>query len=241
MPYISLSLVFNNGGVKRMWRWWEKSDPTRLASVPGLIGEPSLNDTLGSSLHLEERDDPTRSCRKSSGINYPRTLKDLLAMTEAAREAKWGEQGEAEDLNSEFPVIGNAFFEDDSGDSSESEEEQDDEDPENIRKQDYSSGNVLASRSNTDQTVNDMTETSKDADGIAAGAASDMLTPMVKISNEYIAVSLNNQSPALALRWKLGDFDVHSNQPNVDASLASSKSNDNSAAVDSFPISKQGT
>jgi hypothetical protein len=237
--------VFNNGGVKRMWRWWEKSDPTRLASVPGLIGEPSLNDTLGSSLHLDLKDDPTSTFRKVSGINYPRTLKDLLAMTEAAREAKWGEQGEGEDLTSEFPVIGNAFFEDDSGDSSDSDEEQVNEalpsiETENLRKMDYSSVLPTAVRSTTDQTVNDTTETSKDADGITAGAASDMLTPMVKITSEYIAMSLNNQSPVLALGWKLGDFDVHYNQPILDSRQVPTKSNDFSATIDSFPSSKQG-
>jgi hypothetical protein len=89
------------------------------------------------------------------------------------------------------------------GDSSDSEEEHDDAalpmtEVENPKKLDYSSVHPVAVRSNTDQTGNYTMEILKDAD--AAGTALDMmLTPMVKVSNEYIAISLNNQSPALAI------------------------------------------
>jgi hypothetical protein len=233
-----------------MWRWWEKSDPTRLASVPGLIGEPSLNDTLliqgGGSLRHDAEDDRTLPFRKSSAINYPRTLKELLAMTEAAREAKWGEQGETtEAFTSEFPMIGNDFFEDDSGDSSDSDEEQDDEahfssEPEHVKKVDYSGAPTIGVRGKGDRSVNDTTEFSKDADGVTPDAASDMLTPFVKVSNQYNVVSLSNQNPALAIAWKLGDFDVSYDPPSMDSRHVSTKSIINASTVDSYPSSKQG-
>jgi hypothetical protein len=238
--------VFNNGGVKRMWRWWEKSDPTRLASVPGLIGEPSLHDTIvqQGSLHLDDEGvDHTTTFRKVSSLNYPRTLKDLLSMTEAAREAQWGERGESEAFSSEFPVIGNDFFEDDSDESSDSEEEHVEEtlqwsDQENQRKVSYSSNPVTA-RSKAAQISNDAVDESKDALALSAGAASDMLTPQVKVSNEFNHISLNNQSPDLAAAWKLGDFDTALSSPFVD-SLTLSKSIEFSSIMKKYPKSKQG-
>jgi hypothetical protein len=212
--------AFHNGDVKRMWRWWERSDPVRLAAVPGLIGEPSLNDpkkqesTVYLSVANESSSLPTRS-----SANCPRTLKDLLAMTGAAKEAQWGEQDESEASSTGVPALGSNFFEDDSDVSSELGEDQAEDVAEasgsKIPKRVYESyesyqRSLVEALAGSQKTL-DQSEKEGVADGVfsrTVGPASDMLSPLVKICRQYDKWALNHQSPDLARDWKLGDFNV---------------------------------
>jgi hypothetical protein len=187
-----------------MWSWWKKSDPTRSARVPGLIGEPSLQDLFvqqGSS-HFDV--DSEQGIWTS--VNSPRTLKDLSSMTQAAKEAQWGNPGESDASSTEFPVVGNDFFDDDSNASSDSGE--DNLDGQTAKVDLYNEPRDKSTPGQKEVLVN-----SKEVPPVSGGAASDMLTPFVKVSNEYNRLSLNNQSLELALGWKLGDFDVDPSQP----------------------------
>lgn len=203
-----------------MWRRWERSDPARFAAVPGLIGEPSLADPKKqeSSGYMGVTDEGT-SVSMVSTAECPRTLKDLLAMTGAAKEAEWGEQDESGASSTGFPALVNNFFEDDSEGSSDSGEEQSEEIAETPGSKNqkrmydnYFSGYqrplvepLTRSQGTLDQTENEDVA----ADGVfspTVGSASEMLSPLVKVSHAYDQIALNNQSPELAAGWKLGDF-----------------------------------
>lgn len=198
--------VFQNGNVKKMWHWWESSDLTRLASVPGLIGEGSVPNS------------PISNC--------PRTLNDLTKMICAAKEAQWGEHDESDVSSTGFPASGN-FFEDesdadassDSGEDtlvddfaevSESKRLPQSEFPNPI--DDHFQPMVLSSELLQGERLEDASRIdvigAESSLNPAVGPSSDMLTPVVKVSHSYDRVALNSQNRSLALGWKLGDFIV---------------------------------
>lgn len=207
-----------------MWHWWERSDPTRLAAVPGLIGEPSLNDPK------KAKSPPTSGVDGEGGAlphlastNCPRTLKDLIKMTGAAKEAQWGEHDESDASSTGFPgALGGNFFEDDSDASSDSGDEPLDEVAEvteSKRQQKDMYGSYFDAHQrpvaqSSDASQGTSEQTSKEDDAVhggfspAGGPASDMLTPVVKVSHQYDRLALNSQSAELAMGWELGDFSV---------------------------------
>lgn len=154
--------------------------------------------------------------------NCPRTLKDLVNMTRAAKEAQWGEHDESDASSTGFPALGSNFFEDDSDVSSDSADERSGEVAEvseSKRKQKDLYGNYFDAHQrpvaqSSDISLGTSEPTSKGDETVegvftpAVGPASDMLTPMVKVSHEYDRLALNNQSPDLATGWKLGDLTV---------------------------------
>jgi hypothetical protein len=195
--------VFNNGGVKRMWNWWSKSDPTRTP-LAGLIGDPSLKDTFvqQTSSHFDVRNEKG----VWNSLNSPRTLKDLSSMTQAAKEAQWGNQVESEASSTEFPVLGNDFFDFDGDDDSNASSDSDEVDL------DQSTIKIDGFTHSQYKSVLGHNESVGRSNEATTSAASDMLTPFVKVSKEYNSLSLNNQSLELALGWKLGDFDLDLSQ-----------------------------
>ena len=211
------STAFSNGNVQKMWHWWERSDPTRLAAVPGLIGEPSPNESKKTTVSSESTDGgaklPTSNC--------PRTLKDLVQMTGAAKEAQWGEHDGSDASSTSFPSLGRNFFEDDSDASSDSADEPLEEVAEvsDSKRQPKDTGNFfdthqrpVAQSSDISQGASELGSKGDDvAEGVfnpSVGPDSDVLTPMVKISHEYDRLALNSQSAELATGWRLGDFSV---------------------------------
>jgi hypothetical protein len=188
-----------------MWEWYEKRDPSRTASVPGLIGEPSIQDLfLQTGKQIDsDTENATSGIRTSSS---PRTLNDLLSMTISAKEAQWGQQDESGALSTEFPVFGSDFFDDDSNASSDSGA---DHFEDSIEKIDYDTQTKYKSMLSASETI----ENAKRAFPLNSDVASEMLTPSVKVTKEYIKISLNNQCVELAKGWKLGDFDIARSQP----------------------------
>jgi hypothetical protein len=187
-----------------MWEWYEKRDTSRIASVPGLIGEPSLQDLFsqsGKHFDIDDESRPVTVIRKSSS---PRTLNDLHSMTISAKEAQWGQQEESGVLSADFPAFGNDFFDDDSNASSDSGVEHFEDSTQKIEYQ---------TQTKDKSTVKEAMDISKVAFPASNDIASELLTPSVKVSNAYINISLNNQSIELAQRWKLGDYDLTLVQP----------------------------
>ena len=218
-----LSIVgtaFHNGNVQKMWHWWERSDPTRLAAIPGMIGEPSLNDSkLWRDYSVAGSVGVTRNSPTLTSTNCPRTLKDLVNMTNAAKEAQWGEHDESDASSTGFPALGGNFFEDDSDASSDSGDEPVEEGAEvseSKRPPKDFFGSYFGTHQRPLPLPSDASHTSKREDaptGVfssTVGPASDMLTPQVKVSREFDRIALNRQSPDLALGWELGDLSVGS-------------------------------
>lgn len=139
-------------------------------------------------------------------------------MTGAAKEAQWGEHDESDASSTGFPALGNNFFEDDDEGSSDSGDEQAEEVAEASKNQkrihdNYFSGyqrSLIEPLANNRDSL-DQTEAEVDADDVFSRTvepASDMLSPLVKVSRDYDQLSLNYQSRDLATGWKLGDFNV---------------------------------
>jgi hypothetical protein len=187
-----------------MWEWYEKRDPSRIALVPGLIGEPSPQDLLSQSGNHFDPDGENTTATGIRKSSTPRTLNDLNAMTISAKEAQWGQQEESGVLLSDFPALGSEFFDDDSNASSDSGAENFEDSTEKI---DY------YTQTKEKSTTKEAIEVSKTTFPVGSDEASEMLTPSVKVSNAYINISLNNQSAELAQRWNLGDFDIAHAQP----------------------------
>ena len=221
--FVSLwALAFHNGNVQKMWHWWECSDPTRLSAIPGLIGEPSVNDPKKSkSISNMSTGEVTGRLPTTCS---PRTLKDLLIMTKAAKEAQWGQHDESDASSTGFPTLGGNFFEDDSDASSESADESLEERVEvsELKRQpkDYF-GNYFDTRQrpapvplSSDISKETSVQASRGDDAPSrvfspsVGPVSDMLTPLVKVSHEFDRIALSGQSPDLALGWELGDLRV---------------------------------
>jgi hypothetical protein len=187
-----------------MWEWYEKRDPSRIASVPGLIGEPSLQDLFsqsGKDFDTDGENNTATGIRKSSS---PRTLNDLVSMTVSAKEAQWGQQEESGEISTEFPALGNDFFEDDSNASSDSGAEHFEDSTDKIEYYTQPKDKSMA---------REAMDISKITSPVSSDVASEMLTPSVKVSTAYINISLNHQTVELAKRWKLGDFDMTLVQP----------------------------
>lgn len=207
-PGVGGLAIFSNGEVKKMWKWWEKTDPTALAAVPGLIGESSM--TGRSSGH--SMDDATSGVKILTARDCPRTLQDLADMTSAAKEAQWGEQEESDVSSSDLRATGANFFDDGSDGSSESGDD-DSEDPADGSKDLYDSyfgshqplldspASVKDSEHKSDRRVSDR----------VAGPTSDMLAPAVRVSHQHDKLAMSEQCPELAKEWRLGrlgdDFD----------------------------------
>jgi len=191
-----------------MWHWWERSDPTRLAAVPGLIGEPSLNDPKRPKSPVFIEDESSGLPKLTS--NCPRTLKDLIDMMGAAKEAQWGDQDQSEHSSTGFPALGDNFFEDDSDASSDLGDEQSDElhDTHDLKER-IGEQRVLVQPATHNQDSLDPIDKQGASDNIfssTVGPSSDMLAPIVKVSHEYDRIALNNQSIEFAERWQLGDL-----------------------------------
>ena len=208
-----------------MWEWYEKRDPSRMASVPGLIGEPSLQELFMQKGNRSD-DEPENAASGILTSSSPRTLNDLFSMIESAKEAQWGEQGESGALSTEFPVFGNDFFDDDSNASSDSGAEHFEDSTDKIEYE-------TQAKFKSTLSANETTEVAKIAFPTNPDVASEMLTPSVKVSREYMKISLNNQCVELAVGWKLGDFDTSLLQP---ASGRRNKPNDKSIQISPLVI-----
>lgn len=218
-PGIGGLAVFSNGSVKKMWGWFGKMDSTLLSDVPGLIGEGLAQSSEQPESALELKVPQKR--------DFPRTLKDLVEMNAAAKEAQWGEQNDSDGVSADIQALGANFFDEDSEGSSESGDDDSDDLGEGSKLYDSYFGetdrtSMEAQHLNRDVNDQKQSDSKKSADHLS-GPSSDMLAPSVNVTYAYHKLSLNEQCIELAKGWKLGsivshDMNLFAN-PEFDASL----------------------
>jgi len=221
-PGVGGLALFNNGGVRKMWKWWEKTDPSRLAPVPGLVVESSSVDReeiVSESNASGEESTSLLTTAPAAAVsrNCPRTLQDVLDMTSAAKEAQWGEEQEDSDASSvDFRDFGAGLFFDEGSDeaSSDSGDEEmegvgglvgdssvDEAEETHHRHRRTPSGEFLNLHRRTPS--ESMTLPGRENDD-PAGPSSDMLAPFVSVTHQFDQLSLNDQTVELAVGWSLG-------------------------------------
>ena len=231
-------VLFHNGDVKKVWSWWKKNHPARLSIVPGLVGEAppkgSSGSIHGSEYSTSQLEGPD-SVDKPAQRRYPRTLRDLLDMTESAREAQWGDQDDSDVSSGGFQALGGNFFEEDSDASSDSGEEQPDDLADAKDSADmYTHYFGVSRRPLATARILSDASTSNDNDANAAtgenalqenivGISSDIISPVVKVLNGLNDLVLNRQSATLARGWRLGDIDRIEEIPGSDFMVFRSK------------------
>ena len=224
-PGVGGLAVFHNGDVKKVWSWWERNHPTRLSTVPGLIGEPAPNEPSRPtpvSGGFSSQGGNTDDARQYSSRDCPRTLKDLNDMTSASKAAQWGDQDDSDVSSTGFPVLGYNFFEEESDASSDSGDDQNDDllggpegkDSTDMYKE-YFGGfqrpiatPAIADQGSSNRGADEKVGGQTVVQDNVVGASSDMLAPIVKVLYSYDDLALNKQSPDLAKGWKLGDIDA---------------------------------
>ena len=200
--------MFHNGDVQKMWKWWEATDPVRVAdaAAPGAIGE----------LLSEEEEDRESLQGRVTNVNrdFPRTLRDFTDMTRATKEAQWGDQVDSDVLPRGMDGPGPAFFEDASDASTDSGDDDMDEPPEKDLYDSYVGDTprplLESSPANRGASSDLIQHVGKRSDDPFGGPSADMLSPFVSLSYAFERISLNGQSAALALAMKLGMIGGHS-------------------------------
>lgn len=208
-------LAFHNGAVKKMWHWWERSDPTRLPPMPDSIGEQPLSDSSGPLYSVDNVGGSAKS-QKLSTANCPRTLKDLNDMVKTAKEAQWGEHNDSDHSSTGLPVLGENFFEDDSDMSSDVGEDHYDD---GVDMQDASQTKKSGAHGPSNRVVSTAVELMDRSENVmfnqVAGVSSDMLTSVVKITHTFDRVALNNQKKEYAELWMIGDPHMNLKEKNL--------------------------
>jgi len=210
-------VIFRNGEVKKMWNWYQKTDKIRLSSIPG--GQVDVISSSDPQALITSSKDSTDLVKRyqiasSSG---PRTLKELIDMTTAAKEAQWGEENNVKEDT--LSVMEN-FFEEDSLESisDDSGNDDDDDDDEMIQNTDeiykryfggrtwkgFSEMRTSMSQGTTIESNRSMLQRSM----LSVGPSSDMLQPTVTITNPLNVAALDNQGILLAKGWKLGRWKI---------------------------------
>ncbi|GKZ00061.1 hypothetical protein MPSEU_000959500 [Mayamaea pseudoterrestris] len=195
-PGVGGLALFHNGGVRKMWRWWDKDTQTRLAAAPPLTREivPHARKTgEGSPSHPHQfAVSVTRAC--------PRSLQDLMSMIAAAKNAQWGDQDDSDASSmDDFRLLTGKYFDDDGSDGSSGSFDDSTEVSESHTM--YDSYFSEAKRPLVADSSSVPLEEALD-DNLSP--TSDMLSPSVCISYNFDVLAFNNQSKALAEGWKIG-------------------------------------
>ena len=220
-------VIFRNGEVKKMWNWYQRTDTIRLSSIPGgQVDVTSSSDpqTLITSPKTSEDSGKRYQIASSSG---PRTLKELVDMTTAAKEAQWGEENDSKD--DALSVMENFFEEDslesNSDDSSNDDDDDDDDDDDEIiqnkdeiYKRYFGGGRTWKGysgmRASMPQgTAIESTRSMLQRSMLSVGPSSDMLQPIVTVAHPLNVAALDIQGILLAKGWKLGRWENRETYP----------------------------
>jgi len=199
-PGVGGLVTFNNGEVKRMWKWFrgDVSVPRRQLSRSGISS-------------IAEREQSATSDGTAIVVqDTVRTVKDLFDMMKASKESQWGAEQDNADASSsnDSDRLAFNFFEDD--DSGEDDDDDDDDDSSdfvvsaNDLIMEKVSGQKTDDRTDPKSNLQDSSKTLSDSIK-ASGPSSDVLTPHVQLKQHINVASFNRQSPALALQLKLGN------------------------------------
>ena len=225
-PGVGGLAIFKNGDVKKMWTWYDRASSSRLPGIPSSISAPetAFSDP-GSSEGLGSAGDHEPELKTSILREYPRSMKDLMDMTEAASEAQWGgevnESGAADSQDEQEQSSNDNFFEymstgSISSDSDDNEPIEFESGKSSSRYENYF-GNfrrpLAIPGGNTKQTEGDeqkaqveQTESPGVSKVPVVGPSSDTLTPTVHVTHDFDKLALNNQSAELAKDWELGQW-----------------------------------
>jgi hypothetical protein len=222
-PGIGGIVCFHNGEVRKMWSWFEQSDPKRRIQSPAAKGGPS-------SVQYSGAPDPNARGSASGGKlsvftstpkelphsrqECPRTLQDLEDMTDHARFSQWRSDESSE---------GDSSIDDQSDESIDESASSDDKreggrydaqktppvsPPRYIdrdRTDDSRSSSVTTSRQK-------LASSSMRSNGSGPGRAflgpTSDLVPTVYITHEHEDLLFNGQSKELARGWMLGEWDT---------------------------------
>jgi len=226
-PGIGGIVCFNNGEVRRMWSWYEQSDPSRKVHAPAAKGRPTSsqqnNATVqeDSSVFSSTKEEISPSLRQEC----PRTLKDLEDMTDHARFSQW---------RSDESSGGESSIDDQSDESLDGFAFGDGEDGDEARRRMYAKYFGAAQESLSSPQGEDERGKSEDSislprspprqkqpsvgsksNEIASGGAffgqtavASDLVPAVFISHEQDGLVFNGQSEELARGWMLSALDT---------------------------------
>ena len=196
-------ICFRNGGVQTMWSWYQQT-ASHKSSILGFSPLLSKDSQFSVNEHTSQK--------------APRTLKDLIDMVAASKEAQWGQDDDSAGVDASDSDIDSLYDYDDSSD--EGGEESDD-----CRdiygkyfggRQRPISVPVHSPKIKSDATSSRSPQESKDKpvasrkfssaiDGQLNRPSMDLLSPIVSMTHDdnYL---FNGQSPELAERFLLGDW-----------------------------------
>lgn len=219
-PGIGGLAMFNNGDVRKMWLWFAHAGSSRLTGIPASISAPehSFSDqgNIDNGVTLEGIE-----VKAAAPRGCPRTMKDLMEMTEAAKEAQWGEVESGDGSADQEQSAGDNFFEYMSTGSVSSDS---DDEPDDFGNGDggkvsriYESyfgsfrrpvaeptGGISRQAAEDDERLSESSRQGSDIKVQVVGPSSDTLAPSVHVTHDYDKVALNNQSAELARDWELG-------------------------------------
>eukprot|EP00934_Nitzschia_sp_Nitz4_P007756 Nitzschia sp. Nitz4//scaffold2_size372955//310412//314952//NITZ4_000461-RA/size372955-augustus-gene-0.391-mRNA-1//1//CDS//3329546892//7746//frame0 len=218
-------VVFNNGEVGKMWSWYQRMGTFR---EPGLsMGKVEVNsvhkgpDTGPVDSIPGQGDDVLGNVAPRGG---PRTLKDLVNMTSAAKEAQWGGENASDESDSADSISdGDNFFEYESMASNSSDEDDDGlpaPPPADDMYKRYFGGSQFKKGTlemSDPATSHSPSKTNQPAPPIRKirnlpGPSSDMLAPVVSLVHKYDKDILSHQSIELAKGWELGPWFTESSE-----------------------------
>ena len=216
-------VVFQNGEVKKMWNWFQRSDTARIPGTISAKGEAAFSEaetvqtssTSVSSSLARSASSSSIKMKVASSSEGPRTLKALMNMTEAAKQAQWGEQPGSEASDSD-EVAADQYFEDDSVDDDSNSSDSGDDvpsspptgGPPDVMQAYFSTGGSGSSTKLDSPPSPPLPNQSK----VLAtprklrflGPSSETLSPVVRISNQVESLVMSGQSAELAAGFILG-------------------------------------
>ena len=246
-------VTFHNGEVKKMWSWYQRTDNFKIPQLPTRVEQEGMrqvhNATASGSTQPLTTIDGVSTKATVISKQGPRTLKELVSMVSAAKDAQWGDEvaSDGSDSNGVLSGGGN-FFEDDSLGSNSSDEDEDDEglgnsQTEDVYKryfggQDHVKGEVPKALQSPSLSPNLRTKKPQPF----AGPSSDILCPVVRLIRNYDKDMLGNQSVTLAEGWELGPWDTSLNMPDLEVPfpLHPEESKSDFALGDVDPIPQEG-
>jgi hypothetical protein len=226
-PGIGGLAMFQNGDVRKMWLWYDRAGSSRLSGIPASISAPEQAfSELVSPMDPARAGSPDKHLKTSLPRCFPRSLKDMMDMTAAVKEAQWGEVNETDAASDDQEDnSGDNFFEYMSTGSLSSDSDNEPAEFINISNEKGSRiyenyfGNFrrpiaeppggAARKLGNEEHQSQSSLVGSHASGRkiqVVGPSSDTLAPTVHVTHDFDKLALNDQSAQLAREWELGQW-----------------------------------
>ncbi|CAJ1950686.1 unnamed protein product [Cylindrotheca closterium] len=205
-------VMFHNGEINKMWNWYQRTDTMRLHSMPNGKGDigPSGNELLPPRVGVD-------SDTKLTAVYGPRTLKELVKMTETAKEAQWGARAgsDSSESGNDNLTTDENFFEDESSDSDSSDDEDVGVPSRNHMYNRYFGARAFKGSDQEEEEPATHRRTNSDASASTptknapeiVGPSYEMLAPAVRVTRDFDREIISNQRVELAQTWELGAWE----------------------------------